>query len=321
MSTFRIRSLLAFLVLLTAVPYTTYGAGLFPTSIVPGPDSACYCPGSAPSWGCILLVLQNALNVLVGLGILFCVMWIAYAGFSMMTSGGVAEARSMARTRILNSVIGILVILTAWLLIDFVMKAVYNPDTAFQSVNFGPWHSLLGSEGGDYCLQVNKNPTGLTSGWIAIATTANTGPYTGGSNQLGVAHGLCADSNTSCSVTAMKGEGLSEAEAQAMSCIAVTESSGGADKGNSGTGAVGLFQITGQNWNVAKYHKGQCSAGTSRLNDTCNRQTAVLMYKDVGYQPWTGKCNSARCGNVTRGQYWNPNAVACVKRYDPSHPI
>lgn len=119
----------------------------------------------------------------------------------------------------------------------------------------------------------------------------------------------------------MKAEGLTDAQANAMSCIAVTESSGGANKGNSGTGAVGLFQITGQNWSNPANHKPPCSVSSSRLDNTCNRQAAVLMFKNGGnsYQPWTGKCTSQKgCGYVSYGQYWNPNAVACVQKYDPS---
>jgi hypothetical protein len=311
----RFETILSVLFLFFAVPYTAFGASIFTSTIVP--RGSCLCPGSAPSWGCVLQLIQNVMNAVVGLGILLCVLWIAYAGFSMMTSGGVAEARSLAKTRLLNAVIGIVVILSSWLIIDFVMKALYNVDTHYKVVYFGPWNSILAPEGDSYCLQPNENPIGLTSGFISIITSGvSTG--IGAGNQIGVAKGLCADSNTACSVAVLQREGLSLAEAKAMSCIAVTESAGGANKGNSGTGALGLYQITGTNWANPAYHSGSCSASISRLNNDCNRQAAVLMYRHVGYQPWTGKCLSTKgCGYVSYGQYWNPNAVACVQKYDP----
>jgi hypothetical protein len=145
----------------------------------------------------------------------------------------------------------------------------------------------------------------------------------GGSvGSVGTTHGLCDARNTSCSPAVMKAEGLNDAQANAMSCIAVTESGGDPLVGGSGTGAQGLFQITGTNWSNPAYHSGSCSVQTSRNNATCNRQTAVLMFKSVGYQPWTGKCMSAGgCGKVSYGQYWNPNAVACVQKYDPGARI
>jgi hypothetical protein len=301
--------------LLFSVPYTVFGAGLFPT-IVPQEGSACYCNGLAPSWGCVLEVLQNVINVAVSLGIVFCVFWIAYAGFSMMVSGGVAEARSLGKTRLLNAVVGICVILASWLVVDFVMKAVYDPTAAFDASVIGPWNSILASVKDDKCIVVTT-PTGLTGGWTDILGgvpdgTSNPGGGGGGGGDIGVAKGICADSNTSCSVEVMKKEGLSEAQAKAMSCIAVTESSGNPGIGYSPTGACGLFQITTRpgNWSIAKYHKSPCSSSTSCHNAACNRQTAVLMFKDSGYQPWTGK-------DPKTGKHWNPNAVACVAKYDP----
>lgn len=312
--------LIAFLV---TVPCVTFAADFF-GPIVP---AICHCDNqtvqgatsgvttvtSAPDYGCVLQVIENLIKFAVTFGVILCIIWIAYAGFSLMVSGGSPEARSQGKTRLVNALVGIIVLLSAWLIVNFVMGILYNG-------SFGDWNGILAGSGSDTCIQAHT-PVAITAGSVASNITAvapgtATPPENG---QLGVTHGLCADTNTACSVSVLAAEGLNQAQAEAMSCIAVTESSGGANEGNSGTGAQGLFQITATNWNISAYHTGACSSATSRLNNTCNRQTAVLMFQRQGYQPWTGICNNVNgCGYVSYGQAWNPNARACVQKYDPS---
>lgn len=315
---FRFAIYLSLTALLMAVPSLTFAAttGFFGPII---PESGtCFCDGGPLDWGCVLQVIQNLVRLAVSLGVIFCVFWIAFAGFSLIASRGNPESISTAKARIVSSIVGIAVILCSWLIVDFVMKAVYNPDATFSGGNIGPWNEILTGNGNDYCIRVTT-PISITTGQLTsvVPSTGTTNPSTGSSG-VGVAKGLCADSNTACSPAVMKAEGLNDAQANAMSCIAVTESGGNPNIGGSGTGAQGLFQITGTNWANPAYHSSPCTTSSSRDNAACNRQAAVLMFKKTGYQPWTGKCNvSSGCGNVSYGQYWNPNAVACVAKYDP----
>ncbi len=140
----------------------------------------------------------------------------------------------------------------------------------------------------------------------------------------GTAGALCANDNPACSTAALQEYGLTQAQANAMSCIAITESGGNPSTPNSNTGACGTFQITNQtsrsNWQNPIYHGDGCSAATSCNNAGCNLQTAVLMFNQNGYQPWTGVCNSpGGCGGTPYGQAWNPSARSCVQRYDPGN--
>jgi hypothetical protein len=138
----------------------------------------------------------------------------------------------------------------------------------------------------------------------------------------GTAKGTCAEGNTACGVTAIKnaaqtlGMSLNDAQASTMSCIAMTESSGNPNTPQSSTGACGTFQITTRpgNWSMAEFHRSPCSSSTSCNDQACNLQTALLMYKQRGYQPWTGK-------NPETGVHWNLNAVACAQKYDPDGRI
>jgi hypothetical protein len=135
--------------------------------------------------------------------------------------------------------------------------------------------------------------------------------------QYGTSGKQCAASNTSCSIDVLQNMGFEPQEANAMSCIAVTESSGNPYTPNSVTGACGLFQITRGNWNNPKYHQGSCSTSSSCNDPYCNAQAAQLMFNEQGYQPWTGICdNPTGCGVVGYGQPWNANARGCVQRYD-----
>lgn len=138
---------------------------------------------TAPDYGCVLQVIQNVLNVVVTLATLVMVFYIVIAGLQFIMSGSGGEALSKAKTRITNVVIGIVVVLVAWLLIDYVMKTIYN-----EKGEFGPWNSILGAlpNGIDRCI-VARKPSGLTSGFTNIVFTGNEG---GGAPGTGTGTGI-----------------------------------------------------------------------------------------------------------------------------------
>lgn len=265
---------------------------------------ACTCPGSAPSWGCVVQVLQAIINIGIALAIVVIVLLIAYAGFRLMTAGANPGARTQAKSLLLNAIVGLVIVLCAWLAVDFVMKAVYNPAATFGGEQpLGPWHSILAPSSDSMCLAVNEHPTPITSGIIDVITGKPITPLPVGSSGV-----LCPEGNPGCSVSALMAEGLNENQARAMSCIAMTESTGNPNAVNPSSLACGLFQITNKtangNWRQPQYHRSPCSVQTSCTNARCNMQTAVIMFRESGYRPWT----CAGCNN---------KAQACVSRYDP----
>lgn len=280
-------------------------------------SGTCVCAGGAMDWGCILQVFQALLNLSVTVSVIVVTLLIAWAGLMFIMNPANPANRTKARNRLLNAILGMVLIFGSWILVDTIMKVLYNPDTAFNGQTFGPWNEIFDNTNASECVRVNLHPGILNDGSLPETIGHILNPGTTDSS-IGVAKGLCADSNKYCSVAVMKTEGLNDAQARAMSCIAVTESGGNPNIGGSGTGAQGLFQITGTNWRNPAFHSGSCTVNSSRDNGECNRQAAVLMLKKQGYQPWTGKCNNpSGCGKVSNGQYWNPNAVACVAKYDP----
>lgn len=163
-------------------------AALFTGHIVP---DSCQCDnqsvvggtgtiGTAPDWGCVLATIQNLINFAVMLATVIFTIYLVLTGFSFITSGGSSEARSKAKTRFANVFIGLAVLLCAWLIIDFVMKSLL-----YDNAKFGPWNSLLSSNGHDNCI-VAHQPTSITTGQLTtVVPSTAADPTTGGVGAAG----------------------------------------------------------------------------------------------------------------------------------------
>lgn len=118
-------SLFTCLVLL--VPVFTYAAGFVP----------CGGPNEPPCQTCHVIDLVNNLLswLVVILGTIAAIM-IVFAGFKLVTSGGNQAAMKSAKDIMTNIIIGYIIVLAGWLLIDFGMKALLNEGT------FGVWNEV-----------------------------------------------------------------------------------------------------------------------------------------------------------------------------------
>lgn len=128
-------------------------------------DPECECDTSAPDWGCVLDTAHNVFNLIFSLSILVFVLTAAYAGLLFMSTSVNPEGKSKARSMLLNTVVGLLISLSAWLIVDFVMRLLYD-----QSAGFGPWNSILKDGDMRRCilpapdapsLGINATPTGV----------------------------------------------------------------------------------------------------------------------------------------------------------------
>ncbi len=100
---------------------------------------------------CDLVVLaQNIINFLIFAAIVVAVYLIVNAGILLITSGGNQSSIGKAKSMIRSGVIGLIVCISAWLLIDTVMKVLYD------SEEFGPWNELVcpTSMSGEVCASV-----------------------------------------------------------------------------------------------------------------------------------------------------------------------
>ncbi len=164
------------------------------------------CPVGAPlSYGAVLNTVQRGMNAAISFGILIFVMLMAWAGLQFILSVSNPEARSHARGMLMNAAVGLLIVMSAWLIVDFVMKTLYSGPDGTKG-QFGPWNSIL--NGGVACIIATETKP-LFSGTIhsaalPVTVVTNGGATTGatGSTKLNVnaavsyanAHALSASS-------------------------------------------------------------------------------------------------------------------------------
>ncbi len=152
-----------------ALPHLAHAGGIpFFGPIIPKDYSIC-----PAGWGLLITVVNNIISLLLTLMITFVApLMIAYAGFLLVVNRGDSGAISKARGIFTNIVVGLVVSFSAWMIVDWIMAALYSPSDVG-----GTWSSLI-SGGGDACLpQKGALPgEGLTSaGSTGVATSPGTG--------------------------------------------------------------------------------------------------------------------------------------------------
>jgi hypothetical protein len=121
-------------------------------------STECRCPGTqAPGWGCVLETIRVLMNFGITIAGIIAVLIIAHAGFLFVGSTANPEMRSQARNVLINAIVGMVIVLAAWLVVDFIMTRLYNPGA------FGPWNSILYGNEGQKCIQATTVAP-LTSG-------------------------------------------------------------------------------------------------------------------------------------------------------------
>lgn len=101
----------------------------------------CGGEGQDPCQFCHLVSMAN--DILVWLiGILFVVfaVVIVMAGFGLVTSGGNPEAKTAAKKRLANAFIGIIIVLSAWLIVDTIMMALLSDGGMISG--YGVWSKV-----------------------------------------------------------------------------------------------------------------------------------------------------------------------------------
>ena len=87
---------------------------------------------------------QNILNFMVSIASFIAVLTFAYAGFLMVTAAGNEGQISKAKGMFTNVFIGIIIVLAGWLIIDTVMKYLFEGSQLDGSTRtaFGPWNQI-----------------------------------------------------------------------------------------------------------------------------------------------------------------------------------
>ena len=186
----------------------------------------CGGAGQPPCEFCHLVEMGNRilawliLVLTVVAGLIFAV-----AGLKLVTSGGNPAAKDAAKSMFTNVIVGYLLVLASWLIVDTLMKMLGNPAVFAESGKVGPWNRLECSGQPDIS-QINWDvytdgiavgtPTGVAQSPQAGHTFA---PGTGVGSQ-----GSCEIAQTGpCSAEALQAAGFG-GMASAASQIAGAES-------------------------------------------------------------------------------------------------
>ncbi|MFA6502959.1 MAG: hypothetical protein WCT45_01735 [Candidatus Paceibacterota bacterium] len=127
------------------LPQLTHAAIPFLGPIIPKEYATC-----AAGWGMVMLVVNNIISFAITVIIVFVApLMFAYAGFLFVFNPISAGGKTQARHVLTNLVVGLVVALAAWMIVDAIMAVLYDSKNAG-----GVWSSLITSGGADICLPI-----------------------------------------------------------------------------------------------------------------------------------------------------------------------
>jgi len=120
--------MLALFCFILAIPLVTSAA--LPDKIVP-------CNGVDCDVCDIAKLAQNTLNAGIYIAIFLSAILFAWAGWKYVTAGGESGKVKSAREIFTNVLIGLIIILAGWLVVDTIMKTFVS-----ESATLGPWNEI-----------------------------------------------------------------------------------------------------------------------------------------------------------------------------------
>ena len=136
-----------------------------------GPLVPCGNTGQEACQACHLVQLgQNLMQFFIFASMLLAAVMFAVAGFFYVTSAGDEHKVETAHTIFKNVFLGLVIVLTAWLLVDTLMKAIFNEG------KFGPWNRVEGTCGSASRLPAPFSGTGTPSAAAPSVTAAPAPP-------------------------------------------------------------------------------------------------------------------------------------------------
>ncbi|HQT82602.1 MAG TPA: pilin [Candidatus Paceibacterota bacterium] len=165
-----------------AVPLAAHAAIPFFGPVVP--ENYNVCPAS---WGLLITVINNLISLLITLAIvLVAPLMIAWSGFLFVVNPVNASGKAQAKKILTNTIVGIVIALAGWLIVDAIMVVLYNPSAQSGTTVLGTWSSLIYGSTSDMCLPqagalpnagLNQAPvTGMTATGGALSTSISTAP-------------------------------------------------------------------------------------------------------------------------------------------------
>ncbi|HVV39309.1 MAG TPA: pilin [Candidatus Paceibacterota bacterium] len=302
------------------------------------------CNGTDCQACSVVSLIQNVINFAIGLSIPIAMALFAWAGVLYYTSATNLHNIEHAKAIFSSAIIGFVVALGAYLIIETILHGILN-DKYFQG-----WNKIecvdnddrpTGKNIGDLLTQVLGTPGAqLTVLATEVVATCEQGTYNDKQEACVNAQGSVIAqpvmirrtskggsgtqcTNLNCSVDTYMSAGLTSAQANVMSCIAMTENSGRSTGCNGNACGTQQVMIT-----VNKLVGSACSP-TGELNCPamckgangvavktaacqpcfeaannylCNAQTTAYLVQQDGYKPWVQNSD-------------NTQSQACVDKY------
>lgn len=278
-------------VMAPAVMVSAQGTVPWSTGLVPCGDL-----GEPACQACHVVSLgKNLIGFAMYVAVFIAVVMIAYAGFKYITAQGDSSKVSDAHRIFRSVVIGLIIILGSWTMVDTLLKTFYGGQ-------LGPWNAIQ-------CVAQPAlgQPTGSPSSVVAGAGAASSAYERG-----------------DCSAQAFEAAGIAPAQARVFSCFTRNESGCNVNADNPTSSARGVLQIlrgfnnTCHNLNLPSCTEAAQRAGyqvsgdlncsrafrggdripgpnpladacdAAASNFTCNAHAAQCLYNNGGYRHWTG---------------------------------
>jgi hypothetical protein len=232
------------------------------------------------------------MSFVVAFAAILITIFLALAGFTYMTSGGNPGKHELANKRIMNAVIGLVIVLAAYLLVDSLLKVIYNP----ANPAFGPWNSILGGSPGEDCLSIVNPPNAPPNVSNPGAGAANTGSPT---VPAGTGH---SNLNISNAVAALQANAKPLNQYKGYCAVAVRKA----------LNAGGLTQFANGQGNAYQYGSALTNAGFTQIysgtySSTSDSAVAWQAGDVAVFQP----VNGHPYGHVTMytGSQWISDAI------------
>lgn len=169
---------------------------------------------------------QNIINFAVYFVVIVATIAFVFAGFLYITAGGDQGKVKSAHNIFLKVLIGLIIVLTAWLVVDTIMKSFFQGSELQQSGLGKPWQDIL-------C------PTGSSSGGGGSSSGGGSSTSSGGSSSGGLEVGGTPDDTTP---TLSHDDAFQQLTAEGVE-VTSTSGVGGVQEECSGSGCTSLNDI------------------------------------------------------------------------------
>lgn len=322
-----------------AIPYAAYAAIPFFGPIIPPGVLTSVCPAG---WGMLITVINNIISFLITVVIVFIApLMIAYAGFlfvvNPVNSSGIAKAKEI----LLNTVVGIVLALAGYLIVDAVMAVLYDSNAQTGNGTLGAWAQIINWNGQTCLPQMGALPGAELNQATALGIT--TGSLTRTTTFL-TAEGNPCNPSTVTSSANEAGYQVSDTQAKLLACVARGESTCGTNNppynlnyswnkptaNGSASTAAGAYQVL-LSTNSICYDNAVCesAAGTPGVPLNCRSgfdskgfvipgsSTVALCQKAAG----NIKCSAAAAACLLQKQSFasayatDPYTGSCINAY------